>query len=268
MQRLAMLVAGLFLLLALAGCHAPTAPASTGSVPVALRVSLATFQLQAVQNGYRASDITELRLRVLRGATVVHTLTLPPAELSRSLTLRNLRLATTYRVEAEAYAGATLISDPAGSRTTFTTPAIARVAGIDTVENAMAIAIPLKLADRAVPGKGGFTCTISGNFNGTPRALVTVGVRLMRVSGTTETLAYERTLAIAEINAGQVLPMLNLRPGTTYKLYAAGFNSLGELVTDPARSQSTPFTTPAVVTGATGASVEDTTPTQTLPLVR
>lgn len=105
--------------------------AGTGSFGVALSTR--------VQK--KASSVT---VKLLEGTSTLVTQSLPPASVNAGQTfaLNNLRMGTTYTLEADAYnsAGA-LLSTPARSQVSFTTPAVAS-GTVDTQVSATPYSVP------------------------------------------------------------------------------------------------------------------------------
>lgn len=269
MQRVVMLILGLFSLI-LAGCMSPAAPAPPApTAPVTLHLTTG-LRVQALVNAWTSADINHVRLTVYRGGTLVAGAgrTVTQAQLASPLTLRNLRINTSYEVRAEAYrdAGATqLISDSTTSRATFTTPALATSGGVATISTApLAVSLPVRLVNKTYVGKGTYTISVQSNFNG-KNTLTHVRVRLVRVDPTTgaETALGSRTFTIAEVLLGQSYAISNMRFNTTYRLYGDGLASDGTVASTDSKSNVT-FTTPALASG----SVEDTVALQTVPVIK
>lgn len=128
------------------------------------------YGLQAL-TAYSAADVDHVVLTLLKssdgGATYAAigggvTKTITQAQLGNAVTLYNLRLATDYKVVAQAYADAAetqaidniaQLGNDGQCSTTFTTPAKTVVAGVETVPDADPVTIPLKLADRSYNGE-------------------------------------------------------------------------------------------------------------------
>ncbi|HEY9722498.1 MAG TPA: hypothetical protein V6D47_10805, partial [Oscillatoriaceae cyanobacterium] len=214
---------------------------------------------------YTTSQIDHVDLRLLRASGGSYTATgavlkVAPGALTTTLSLENLRLATSYEIEADAYADAAetqLISDPTSSLTTFTTPAVQTSTSGDTVDDTpdALLAINLTLATQTYAGTASFDLKLS---NPVKKKASVVDIAL--VSGTT-TVASE-AVSPASVDAGQTLTLSDLRMGTAYKLEAAAYDSKGKLLSNASKSDVS-FTTPAIASGA--VDTQSNTAPYTLP---
>jgi sugar lactone lactonase YvrE len=105
----------LLLGLACAACHALPTVGDGASLVLSPRLG---GDRQLLNGTYVKADVDHLQVRLYQGATTVASVAVPRASLDHTVTFTNLRHATTYRVQADAYldAGETrLISDPASS---------------------------------------------------------------------------------------------------------------------------------------------------------
>lgn len=252
MQRVAMLVFGFLCLMHLLGCQGPgqTIPAPL-LAPVEARLALGGFHLQTVLTSYQSTQIDHVRLVLLGGPSTGYAALGPTTAIARAnfganIHLGNLKLATAYRVRVDAYSAvaespATLISDPTRSTTDFTTPAASVTNGISSVNDTPGVLVSLRvgLRDQTFAGHATFQVNLSA---GLKSKVSTIKVTLF--SGATT--VFQKTYAVAKVNAGQILAIANLRLDTAYTLQADGYNASNVLQSKPANSDVA-ITTPAVV---------------------
>lgn len=241
----------------LSGCHAPVAVPVGVEVPVAAKVAFG-YKLQATVTAYTSADVATVKLVLLTNdggwRETGATKTIAAADLAAAISLGNLRAGRDYRVRADAYqADGTLISDAADSLTSFTTPAVTTVAGVDTVDDTTTALVSLrcKLADRTYAGTGTFVVAVS---KGIEKKISHVRLTFSQVAADgTATVKQARTVALAD--AGQTFTMSNLRAGQAYKLLAEGLMIAGsETKASNDNNSVLTFTTPAV----SGGSVDET----------
>jgi hypothetical protein len=278
MKNLFATVAGHMALTALTGCQAPVTPLAPAAIerPVRAAVSVgAGYQVQAVVRGYTAADINHLKLRLLaRNASGGYdslnvTRTLAPGELASPVSLGNLKLGRSYRVQTEAYAdaaGTQLISEAAGSVTDFAMPALTRIGGIDTVDDTpVTLSLRVKLQNREYAAGGAFTVV--------PTFLVwIVGTDNFRVTlhevGANGAAAVRFTKSFSWAGSG-ITPrftLANLKAGKTYRLLAEGFNGTTKTTVDSKSIRE--FTLPAAADGQLENDLNELVGTLNVPCAR
>lgn len=156
-----------------AGVAAGTVNGSNGAlgvIPAAQEVTMVGHLAITGADGYRVqaltawnlSDIDHVTLTLTKGGATVATKKVPRADLNKPVSLSNLKMATSYKVVAQAFAdaaGTTAIdntaeagSDAANS-VGFTTPALVASASGDNVDDAArTITIPVKLKNKTFAG--------------------------------------------------------------------------------------------------------------------
>lgn len=248
------------LLVALAGCQAPTAPIpAAATVAVEGRVAFG-YRLLGTVKAYTAADVDHVKLVLLAndggwretGASKA----VPAAGLGAAVALGNLRADRAYRVRVDAYASATesaatLISDPVASTTDFATPAVVTTAGVASIDDA-AIALPAlrcQLRDRTYAGTGAFSVAVS---KGLEKKITHVRLTLAQVAADgTRTSRHARTVALAD--AAKTFTMANLRAGASYVVVAEGLKVAdGETKLSNDNQSTLAFTMPAL-----GSEVSD-----------
>ncbi len=236
------------------GCAGwPTVPVGQASQAVSATMRLrlgAPYALQSVVSGYTVADVDHVVLALYRAGSLVQgsVSTVSQANLGTAVTLRNLRAATGYEVRATAYADAAetrAISDPAASRTAFTTPAVDTTAGIATIDDTpVAVPVAVTLAPRAVGAKLVFKVAPTGFIRNK-----STHVRIRLLAGAT--LVSERVEALDAAELSHTLS--NLKLGTAYSIVAQGITQTPVAQHSVDTASTFTFTTPA----AGAASVED-----------
>jgi hypothetical protein len=178
---------------ALAGCSAaaPNVAAGTvtgtngalGVLPAEQLVDMTAHLDITGPGGYRVqtltawnlSDIDHVKLTLYKNGTVVTTKSVARANLATALTFSNLKMATTYKILAQAFsdtAEATQIDNTAeagadtANAVTFTTPSlVAATAGDNVDDSTRTITVPVKLKNK----------TFAGNANSGSGVTVTNG---------------------------------------------------------------------------------------------
>lgn len=206
------------------GCQAPI-PAEA---PVQVQLQLRPYRVQALVSAPTAADVDHIKLAVYRDGVAVPgaTRTVSSAAFSEPFALSHLRMGTAYEIRATAYADAAEtrpLSDPALSRAAFSTPGLAVVSGVATIETApIAVAVPVKLVDRVYSGQAEVEVTVER------KSLHQVRVTLWRDG----VLAYQAPPAmLTAAPATFSLTLTNLKPGVgEYRLQAEGLNRGGNVV--------------------------------------
>jgi hypothetical protein len=205
-------------------------------------VTAAHLSLQALITENRLR-IHHVNLRLFRRAPdglwpqtpEVTRLGLPANQIGQPITLGFLKFATTYRLQAEAYASdeenlTTLLSDVVASRAEFTTPSPLIVGGALTVATTIPIALPLVLQNTPYAGQASYTIAVS---NG---QITHVRLDLTTPAGLVATRIYPRG---GLPGAGT---LSNLKLGTAYQLTATGLKGTNS----PVSTAVVSFVTPTV----------------------
>jgi hypothetical protein len=244
------------------GCLNPaTGIADGGLVEMQGNLQLLGYRLQSLLTSYDATAINHVRLTLFKNqggqyAPTGASVSVAKGSLSNAINLGALKLATAYRVEADAYSSAsespsTLISDETLSQTDFTTPALASVNSVTSVNDTplSLVSLHLKLLDQAYAGTSRFTLALSKPVD---RSSTTVALTLFGGASTAR-----HTYAIAQVDKQQILTLSNLKMGTAYWLLAEAFDRSGQLRSNHLNSYLT-FKTPLVVNGAIETTVNPT----------
>ncbi|MNS22522.1 hypothetical protein D3C72_543180 [compost metagenome] len=253
MHRLLAMFVGLFSMWVLAGCQAPLAPAPTAAErPVQASVSVGGYRTLAVVAANTASRLDHVTLSLsVRNAQGQYVATgarkvLTPAALGSPVSLGNLKMGQSYRVQASAYTDAAetrLVSDPARSVTDFAMPALAAANGIATIDDApITLALKVALIDSTYAGRATFSVSVAGSLRNKVDSLrLTIG----RMEGSVITPVYDKTVPYA--SGSPSFTVTNLRAGTTYALLAEGFDG-NKKISNDAKSYET-FSVPAPADG-------------------
>ena len=260
MPPLLIRVLGILSFIWLTGCQAPLqAPPAT--VPMHARLMLAAgYRVETVLTAYTAASIDHVRLTlyadvagryVPTGAATSVSVT----NLASAVNLGDLKMNTSYRIEADAYSSptesaTTLISVPASSTTNFVTPAIAASGGVDTLDDSAIALVPvgLTLANQTYAGAATFQVNLSTAMK---KKCSTVSVTLL--AGSTQ--VFQKSYPVAQV--GQIVTITNLKDATSYVLRADGYNAKGQLQSNASKSTFS-FTTPSVTSGQIDTTVNTT----------
>lgn len=242
-------------LAALTGCGAPgTGPLPPASVPtLAVRFEApelpesaeafsGRFTLQAVMTAYTTSAIDHVKLSLHRLSGGVYVPVagvvkrVPRASLSAPVVLRGLKLATDYRITAEAFSSADEsqepISIPQNSVTDFRTPSvIPNGQGVASAENAISVgSFALRLKDQTYYGTHVIHFTAS-LLDAIPSSTRRVDIKLERFGGGSWTSLTTWSTEPEEISDG--LTLRKLRYGTSYRVTFNGYKSNGQASWSP-----------------------------------
>lgn len=254
MHRLLAMFVGLCSLWVLAGCQAPLAPAPTAAErPVEASVSLGGYKTLAIVAANTASRLDHLTLTLsMRNAQGQYVATgaqkvITPAALNAPVSLGNLKMGQSYRVQASAYTDAAetrLVSDPAKSVTDFAMPALTTAGGIATIDDApVTLALKVGLVDSTYAGRAAFSVTLANNVRNKADS---VRVTLYQVSGATTTQIYRQTVPYTP-GATLGYTLTNLKFGTNYALLAEAYDGAAKLSADANSNFS--FSVPAPANG-------------------
>jgi hypothetical protein len=273
MHQVLLMVLGLFSLLGLMGCQAPTAISTVAAAerPAQATIRLGGYRTFALVEAYTLQHVDHLRLRLLKanaqGAYVATGVTrvVAPADLASPVSLGNLKLGQAYRVQADAFADAAetvLISAPSASTTNFTMPGLATVGGIASVDDTpVSLALGVRLIDKTYAGTGSFSVVVSNNLRNKADSL---RVSLYQVNGGAFSLKFQKTVAWA--GGPTSFTMTNLKHGTSYRLVAEAFEAGVKVSTDA--SSTAAFAVPAVAVGAIDDDVNTLVGALTVPCSR
>ena len=234
MRQLAAWTTGLLLSLTTLGCQVPHAAPTTAEVPVQVRLAVGGYRVQALIKPLTVRDVDHVVLTATKAGTTVARTSVPALDLGRPVALHGLKMATTYTIQAVAYRDAAEtapISDPAGSRTTFTTPAIAPVNGVAAISaDPVPVSIPVKLVDQVYRGQATVSVV-------TVRRVNQVRVTLWRDGA----IAYQApAYAVTDFPDTRSLNLTNLKPGVAvYRIQVEGLNRGGNSVASVETSFST-----------------------------
>lgn len=119
------------------------------------------YRVQAL-TAWNLADIDHVKLTLTRGGTAVSTKTIARADLDKPVTLSNLKMASSYKVVAQAFADAgeanaidntAEAGSDAANSVTFTTPSLVASASGDNVDDAArTITIPVMLKNKTFAG--------------------------------------------------------------------------------------------------------------------
>lgn len=243
----------------LSGCLAPpqSVPPLAPTIDVALDppVHAGSFKLQA----YTESSIHHVRLTLSKlgaggsYAPVPGAVTrIPGADLAQPITVRKLRLATSYRVLADAFVSADeaqpVISVPQESVTDFATPSVTTDAnGRPTASDSVSLGALRLTLNNPIYYHG----TKSIAFDVAPRTRMPastkrVTVTLKRLDGGSWTTVASQYVKPDTLDTG--LPLNNLRHSTTYRISMTTHRAAGDLSCDP-DAYYFEFSTPSPVNG-------------------
>lgn len=254
MHRLLAMFVGLVSLWVLAGCQAPLAPAPTAAErPVEASVSLGGYRTLAIVAANTASRVDHVTLTLsMRNAQGQYVATgaqkvITPAALNAPVSLGNLKMGQSYRVQASAYTDAAeslLVSDPTRSVTDFVMPALATAGGIASIDDApVTLALKVALLDSIYAGRAAFSVNLANNVRNKADS---VRVTLYQVNGTTYTQVYRQTVPYTP-GAALAYTLTNLKFGTSYALLAEAYEGAVKLSADG--SSNLGFSVPAPTDG-------------------
>jgi hypothetical protein len=157
-----------------AGVAAGTVSGSNGAlgvIPAAQEVTMIGHLAITGPEGYRVqaltawnlSDIDHVTLTLTKGGAAVATKKVARADLSKPVSLSNLKMATTYKIVAQAFSDAgetnaientAEVGSDAANSVSFTTPALVTSTSGDNVDDAArTITIPVKLKNKTFAGE-------------------------------------------------------------------------------------------------------------------
>jgi hypothetical protein len=119
------------------------------------------YRIQTL-TAWNLNDIDHVKLTLSKGGATVATKTIARAALSQAVTLSNLRMATGYKIVAQAYADAAEATEidntaeagsDAANAVSFTTPSLVTAASGDNVnDSTVTLTIPVKLKNKTFAG--------------------------------------------------------------------------------------------------------------------